>query len=152
MKSQSGGAGDVVAQPIAACFAHLADLEGYPRWYPQTVQGVEVIARDAQGRPDRVRAQLSFRQGPLHFERALPLQITRSEPTEVLLERIADSTHDREQFQVRWLLRELDPARTDLRVTLSARLDLPAFLPGLGGVANGVARGFLEAAVRSLGG
>ena len=65
MKELHGTAAEFVAAPLDQCFALLADIDGYPSWYPDAVRGVEVLDHDGDGRPSRVRAKLHLSQGPL---------------------------------------------------------------------------------------
>lgn len=152
MKALAGSASGVAQAPIEVCFAKLADIEAYPQWYPETVKRADVIARDASGQAEQVDATLLFAQGPLKFDQSVPLQVTLAHPSMVKLTRVPDATHDKEQLRVQWGLVASGPDRTEMTVELAANLNLPPFLPGLGSIANGVAQGFVDAAVRSLNG
>ncbi len=149
MKVFDGSATGTVAAPLERCFTQLADLEGYPQWYPETVRSMTVTARGDDGQPAAIAAALTFAYGPLKFNHDLPLTITLDEPRSILLQRLADDEHDPEQFQVRWQLEPVDAESTRLTVKLHATLNLPAFLPDA--IADEVSRGFLVAAQRSLG-
>lgn len=152
MKDLSGIATGVAEAAIDRCFARLADMESYPSWYPEGVRLVEVVERDVSGLASRVDATLTIARGPLRFDRAVPLSVLREHPGLIRLERVPDDAHDREQLQVIWRLQALTEARTELSVEMRAQLALPPFVPGLGGLAEDVAGGFLDAAVRDLSG
>jgi len=150
MKDLAGVATGVVNASIDRCFVRLADIEAYPGWYPDGVRQVEVTERDDLGLPIRVDATLTIAFGPLKFDRAVPMSLTLDHPGEIRLERVPDDTHDREQLQVIWRLRAVTESSTELSVEMRAQLDLPPFIPGIGGLAKEVAGGFLNAAVRDL--
>ncbi len=57
---------------------------------------------------------------------------------------------DREQFSVTWHVREAEGG-AEIDLALDANLSVPRLVP-LGGIGNGVARGFVDAAARALGG
>lgn len=152
MKDLSGIATGVAQSPIDRCFARLSDMESYPGWYPEGVRQVVVLERDDLGVPRRVDATLTITHGVLRFDRAVPMSVALEHPGLIRLERVPDDTHDREQLQVIWRLRSLADQGTELSVEMRAQLALPPFVPGLGGLAEEVAGGFLRAAVRDLSG
>ena len=126
----------------------LANVEGYPGWYPEGVRSAEVLERDPAGVPTRVKATLHIAQGPIQRDFKVHLSVTLREPELIALERIPHGAGDREQMSVTWRLAA--GSGTALTVELAARLSIPAFMP-VGGLADSMARGFLDAAVAQLG-
>ncbi len=136
-----------VEASVEACLALLADVEGYPRWHPEVVRGVEVSERDRAGRASRARVELRLGFGQLagSFEELMAVSVRPGE--EVRLERIPHGAGDPERFEVRWRVTAGPPTRLELE--LSASLELPRLLP-LGGLADSVAQGFVAAARLAL--
>lgn len=151
MKQLSATATGVAASPIERCYAHLLDVEGYPQWYPDGARRVEVVERDADGSALRVDAVLAAAVGPLRKEFRVRLAVEREPPVRIALARIADDRGDHELLTIAWGLRAVavGESRTEVTVSLVARLDVPRFLP-VDRVAPELANGFLQAALRSL--
>jgi ribosome-associated toxin RatA of RatAB toxin-antitoxin module len=146
MAELRGTAADVVAAPLAECFALVEAVDRYPSWHPEVVREVEVLERDAEGRPHRVRTKLHVARGPLVKDFELVMAVV-AEPPEILkLTRVSDRPSD-QSFDVAWRLRE--GAGTRMTVDLSANLNVPRFLP-LGGIGNSMAEGFIRAAKDAL--
>lgn len=150
MKELAGSANGTVRASVQRCYEFLTDVKGYERWYPETVRSVEVVESDSSGTPTVVNVELVFAFGPLKFENSVPMTVVLEESKMVWLHRVPDDNHDPEQFQVKWLLDSIDENNTELKMQLSANLDLPPFLPGLNAVADEVARGFVYAAASSV--
>jgi ribosome-associated toxin RatA of RatAB toxin-antitoxin module len=151
MKDLGATASGQTTASIEDCFAQLSDLESYPRWYPTGVRGSEVLERDADGKPTTVKTTLHISVGPMNRDFKVHLAVTAREPDFIDLKRLPKSSGDREEMQVTW---RLSPAGdgaggTHIRVDLKARLSVPPLLP-VGGVADGLAKGFLNAALDSL--
>ncbi|MDE3131719.1 MAG: SRPBCC family protein [Acidobacteriota bacterium] len=149
MKDLSATATGVAATPIERCYAHLLDVERYPRWYPDGAKRVEVLERDAGGVALLVDAVLAAVAGPLRKEFPVRLAVQRTALERIALARVADDRGDHELLTIAWVLRALGGAETEITVELGARLDVPPFLP-IDPVAREVANGFLQAALRSL--
>jgi hypothetical protein len=151
MKELSGTATGVADAPIEACFHKLADLESYPQWYPDGIGRADVVERDADGRPTRVDTSLliSLGGGGMNFNFDVPLEVILDRPESIRFQRVADGRHDPEQLQVSWVLKALDPQRTELTAELRANLNVPPFLP-VGRIAQDVASGFVQAAIAAL--
>ncbi len=145
------GTGDTrVSAPVARCLELLQAVERYPSWYPEVVRRVEVTERRSDGSAAQARTTLHVSQGP--FNRDIDLLLTvQSEPGGIVrLIRIPHDASDREVFSVTWRVSE--PERgTRIEVQLDANLSVPRLVP-LGGIGNGVARGFVDAAARALDG
>jgi hypothetical protein len=149
MKNLSATASGIANAPIERCFEMLSDVGGYARWYPAGVKESEVLERGPDGRPSRVKTTLSLNQGPIQRDFKLHLGVREQQPNLVELIRLAKSADDREEMRVIWRLAP-SGAGTQITVELSARLSIPGFLP-VGGVADGLARGFLDAALAAVG-
>jgi hypothetical protein len=134
---------------IDRCFERLADVERYPVWYPTGVRRAEELERGADGAATKVKATLALAHGPIQRDFTLHLGVTVDRPRLVELRRLPKEPGDQEQVTITWRLSELGSERTQLAVELAAKLDIPRFLP-LGGVADHIARGFLDAAVASF--
>lgn len=146
MAQLRGTATDLVAAPLADCFAFVQAIDRYPSWHPDVVRAVEVLERDAEGRPQRVHAKLHVARGPLVKDFDLIMAVI-AEPLEGLkLTRVSDRPSD-QSFDVAWRLRE--DAGTEMTVDLSANLNVPRFVP-LGGIGDSMAEGFVQAAKDAL--
>jgi ribosome-associated toxin RatA of RatAB toxin-antitoxin module len=148
MKELHGSAYSSVDAPPDKCLALLEAVDTYPDWHPEVVQEVEVLASN-DGHPTRVRAKLHLARGPLVKDFNLVLSVATDGKRQVKLTRIRDRDSGPEQFDVTWLVEDTGP--TLIRLDLSASLDVPRFLP-VGGVGDGVAEGFVAAAVKELSG
>jgi ribosome-associated toxin RatA of RatAB toxin-antitoxin module len=147
MKELRGSASRQVDASRAACFALLADVERYPDWYPQTVQIVRAIERDATGQVSKARAKLHVSYGPLVRDFDLLLTVQLGPPESVKLIRIPHEPGDPERFEAAW--RVLAGPRTTIELRLDAALSLPRLVP-IGGMADELARGFVAAAGGAL--
>lgn len=148
MKDLRGEAVRTVQAVAQRCLDLLADLEGYPLWYPDVVRHVEVLERDEQGHAARARATLHAAIGPINRDLQLLLAVTRGADT-VRLARVTHGGSDRERFEVRWRAAPHLSDQTRLELALEASLDLPRLLP-TGGLADSLAAGFVAAAAREL--
>jgi hypothetical protein len=146
VKQLHGNAALEVAAPAAACLALFEAVERYPDWYPDVVRRVVVVEQDAGGRPSQARAALHVAYGPLVRDFDLLLAV-RAQPPTVTLDRVPHHPGDREQFRVTW--RATDGPRTRIELELDANLSVPRLVP-VGGVGDGLARGFVDAAAREL--
>ncbi len=146
VKRLQGTASREVASSPAQCLALLEDVERYPVWYPEVVRRVEVTRRDGDGRPSEVAADLHLSYGPVTRDFDLLMAVLVRPPT-VTLDRVRDQPSDEHEFQVAW--RVADGPRTRIELRLAANLDVPRFLP-VGGIGDGIAGGFVDAAAREL--
>jgi hypothetical protein len=146
VKRLEGRAGAEVAATPEEAVALLAAVERYPQWYPEVVREVDLLERDADERPLRVRAKLHLSRGPLSSDFDLTLAVHIG-PSSVTLTRIPSPGHDDELFEVDWHVGGASPTR--LSVTLTAVLDVPRLIP-LGGIGDEVAAGFVAAAASAL--
>lgn len=149
MKELSAHVTGVSPATIDRCYEHLLDVEHYPDWYPDGAKQVDVLTRDDAGRPLTMDAVLAAVAGPLRKDFPVRLQLESTPNTRIALARIADERGDHEALTVAWQLRDLAGEGTEVTVELSARLDVPPFLP-LDPVAREVANGFLQAALASF--
>jgi ribosome-associated toxin RatA of RatAB toxin-antitoxin module len=147
MKELHGTASAAVGVPGDRCFALLADVEGYPRWYPDVVRDVQVLERDGPGQPTKVRTTLHVAQGRLARDFTLTMAVTAQRPSLVKLTRVPNEPSDEERFEVAWHLDS--SAETRIRLELDANLSVPRLLP-LGGIGDSIAHGFVAAAARAL--
>ena len=138
--------------PIERCFERLVDIAGYPSWYPTGVKRAEQLEQGPDGRPTKVAATLALTSGPIQRDFSLEFGVTTERPTLIELRRLPHgSGGGADLVVISWRLRELAADRTELTVAFDAELDVPRFLP-LGGLADGIAGGFLAAAIASLSG
>jgi Polyketide cyclase / dehydrase and lipid transport len=147
VKRLEGTAAVEVASPAAECVALLAAVERYPAWYPEVVRRVEVTEHDPMGRPSRARATLHVSYGPLVRDFELLLAIAFEPAGTITLSRVPDEPSDPERFEVTW--RVGDGGRTRIELRLDANLSIPRLLP-VGGIGDGLAQGFVDAAARAL--
>jgi hypothetical protein len=146
VKELSGSAYSAVDATVARCMALLEAVDSYPEWHPEVVQEVEVLARN-DGHPTRVRTKLHLARGPLVKDFNLVMAVASDGRRQVRLTKVRDAHSGPEQFEVTWLVEDTGP--TLIRLDLSASLDVPRFLP-VGGVGDGMAEGFVAAAVKAL--
>jgi ribosome-associated toxin RatA of RatAB toxin-antitoxin module len=149
MRELTSSATAVAHQPIERCFTHLADIERYPDWYPQTVKRLTVVERDGEGRAQKVDAQLAVAAGPISKTFNVRMQLTTLRPSLVSLERVADDRGDHEALTIKWKLAAAGSDETEIQLEMTAYLDVPRFLP-IGQITDEVAHGFVGAAVSSL--
>lgn len=147
MKDLRGEASQRVQAPPQRCLDLLADLESYPRWYPEVVRRIEVVQRDGD-RVTRARATLHAAIGPINRDFELLLSVTRGTDT-VTLGREPHERSDREHFEVKWRAIAAGADHTRLELALAASLNLPRMLPTRG-LGDTLAAGFVGAAVKEL--
>jgi ribosome-associated toxin RatA of RatAB toxin-antitoxin module len=148
MKELTGRASATTTASAEQSLALLTAIDGYPRWYPAVVKSVEVLERDDQDRPSKVRSKLHVERGPLTRDFDLTMEVKLYPPGAVRLSRVPHDGRDSEKFEVSWFVRETQP--TEIHLDLAANLDVPRLLP-LGGVGDSMAQGFVSAATRELG-
>jgi hypothetical protein len=129
-------------------YALLAHVEGYPSWYPSGVRDAEVLELGPDGKPAKVKATLHAAVGPLVRDFKLHLAVITDEPERIELRRLPHDSRDREEMTVVWTLAP-QSEETRIQVDLRAKLSIPALVP-TGGVADQLARGFLDAALDAL--
>ena len=147
MKELHARASIQVAASEAETLAFLRAVEDYPRWYPDGVRSVSVLEQDDEGAATQVRATLHIAQGPLVRDFGLTLSVTTPGPDTIALRRQRHGAGDQEQFDVTW--RVIGGASVRIELALDANLSVPRFLP-VGGVAEGLAQGFVGAAATAL--
>lgn len=135
-----------IAAPLEECFVLLAAVDHYPEWCPDAVRDVQVLERDAAGRPRRVRMMIHVARGTLEKEFQLLLMIAVDPPRSVTLTRVTDHPTNQE-FTAVWLLRPDNGTRIALQ--LDAKLRIPALVPAAG-IPDEIANGFVAAASRAL--
>jgi hypothetical protein len=146
VKELQGTATRDVASSPAECLALFEAVERYPAWYPEVVRRVDVTHREGDGRASEVETDLHLAYGPVTKDFNL-LMTVRIEPPTVMLDRVRHGASDDHNFQVVWRVAEGPQTRIELR--LAASLDVPWFLP-VGGIGDGIAGGFIDAAAREL--
>jgi hypothetical protein len=147
MKDLHGEASRTVGVSPERCLDLLADLEGYPRWYPDVVRRVDVQERNG-ALATRARVLLHAHIGPMNRDLELTLAVTRR-TYGVLLQRVPHERTDSERFEVSWRAVADGQSGTRLQLALDASLPVPRMLP-THGLADGLAAGFVDAAVREL--
>jgi ribosome-associated toxin RatA of RatAB toxin-antitoxin module len=149
MKEITATATGTAQAPIERVYDHLLDVERYPDWYPDGVKSVEVLERGADGKAAKIDAVLAAVAGPLRKSFDVRLSVEPVRPTLVALTRQADERGDHEALTITWLLTSIAEQETEITVEMSARLDVPIFLP-VDPIAREVANGFLQAALQSV--
>jgi ribosome-associated toxin RatA of RatAB toxin-antitoxin module len=147
MKALAGTGVATVGATPEACFALVAAVDGYPRWYPEVIRSAEVLERDPAGWPSRARTLLHVSAVGLVRDFDLLMDEALEEEREVRLTRVADEPSDPERFEVVWRIAAGPPTRLELE--LAANLGVPRLVP-LGGVGDRLAQGFVDAAKRAL--
>jgi ribosome-associated toxin RatA of RatAB toxin-antitoxin module len=148
MKQLHGSADATAMASIEECFTLIGAVERYPDWHPDVVRAVVLLGHE--GDATRAEVMLHVAHGPIVRDFDLLMLVTHEPPSVMNLTRIARTIDDEEEFRVRWELRPVGPARTELKLELDASLAVPRLLP-LGGVGDTFAAGFVRAAVSALG-
>ena len=146
MRELTGTASERVAIARDRCISLLAAVDRYPDWYPDVVQAVDVLERNADGQPTRVRTKLHVMAGPVARDFDLVMAVDVQRPDTVRLTRVSDSGSE-QRFDVTWRLSEDGATRIELE--LYANINAPRFLP-LGGIGDSIASGFVTAATAEL--
>ena len=149
MKDLHATASATVAASPEQITALLADVEGYPRWYPDLIRDAETVERCADGTPTRARATIHLALGPLVRDFAMELAVTVVPGQSVTLTRVPHEPSDPERFEVSW--RVQPGASAQLLLELAANVDVPRLLP-VGTLGEQLAQGFVDAASRALAG
>lgn len=149
MRDLSATSAGEAPAPIEVVFERLSNVTDYPSWYPAGVKYAEELERGPDGEPSTVKTTLALAQGRIQRDFTLHLAVTRDRPRMIELRRLPKTADDRELVTITWQLGELGQERTRIEVALAAKLDIPRFLP-LGGIADNIAGGFLNAAVASF--
>ena len=147
MKELHGSAFAAVDATPAKAMTLLEAVDRYPEWHPDVVYEVEVLARN-DDHPTRVRTRLHMARGPLVKDFDLVMSVASDRRRQIRLTKVQDVHSGPEQFEVTWLVEDTGP--TLIRLDLAANLDVPRFLP-VGGVGDGLAEGFVAAALKELG-
>jgi ribosome-associated toxin RatA of RatAB toxin-antitoxin module len=148
MKQLSATASATTPASLQRCFELVSAIDQYPTWYPAGVSAADVTERDADGIPTRAHVDLHVAHGILVRDFSLNVAVLTRKFESVQIHRILSRAGDREEFAVAWALS--GDQQTQIEVRMHANLSIPGFLP-VGGVAESVANGFLEAALRALG-
>lgn len=148
MKELHARAQTEVSATADQAIALLRAVEEYPAWYPDGVRAVEVLERDPDGLPTKVKATLHVASGPLVRDFRLTLDVTSPEPGTIKLARRPHDSRDPERFEVTW--RVSDRYGVKIELALDANLSVPRLLP-VGGVGESISQGFVNAAARTLG-
>jgi ribosome-associated toxin RatA of RatAB toxin-antitoxin module len=147
MKDLTGSASSAIEAAPGACFELVSAIDRYPSWNPELIRNAEVLERDADGRPSRIRTTVHVAVGPLVRDFDLLMEVSRVDGREVRLTRVAHEPSDPERFEVVWRVGAEQPTRLELE--LAATLDVPRLVP-VGGAGDRIAQGFVEAAKREL--
>jgi ribosome-associated toxin RatA of RatAB toxin-antitoxin module len=150
VKELSATAGGTTQASIEQCFELLAAIDGYPNWHPTVITSAEVTERDADGLPTKARAVLHLANGFIQRDFRLNLAVGTQRPSSVEFARIPHDSGDQERLSVAWKLAQ-EGGQTRVEAALGANLSVPPFIP-LGGVADSLAQGFLDAALKALSG
>ncbi len=147
MKRLHGSADATAKASLQDCLSLISAVERYPQWHSDVVR--EVLLLDGDEPETRAEVTLHVAHGPIVRDFDLLMAVTHESPASMTLTRIARTSDDREEFQVRWQLRPLGPAQTELNLELDASLAVPRLLP-LGGIGDAFAASFVRAAVNAL--
>jgi Polyketide cyclase / dehydrase and lipid transport len=148
VKELTGSASGTTNASSEESLALLAAVDRYPSWHSAVVKEVDVLERDDQGQPTKVRTKLHVQYGPITHDFDLKMAVKVDPAGAVKLSRIPHHGDDGEKFEVAWRVSGAGP--TQIRLALDASLDVPRFLP-LGGVGDSIADGFVNAARKELG-
>jgi ribosome-associated toxin RatA of RatAB toxin-antitoxin module len=147
MKQLSASASAETSASRERCFALVCAIERYPSWCPDTVTAAEVTERDGDGLPTHARVNLHVVHGFLVRDFKLDVAVQTRKPESVEMARIPHRPDDREELVVGWSLDGDGPTRIEVR--MRANLSIPGLVP-VGGLAESVANGFLNAALSAL--
>jgi ribosome-associated toxin RatA of RatAB toxin-antitoxin module len=147
MKQLSASASAETSAPLERCFELVSAIDGYPSWYPETVTAAEVTERNPEGLPTRAHVNLHVVHGFLIRDFNLNVAVQARRLESVQMSRIPHGPGDREELTVGWALAGGDQTR--IEVAMRANLSIPGLVP-VGGLAESVATGFLNAALAAL--
>ena len=148
MKQLHGDGAASVSATSEECFAALAAVDRYPTWYPDVVQGAEVLETGEDGLPTRAQVTLHVSRGPVKQDFKLSMEVRAVRPDKVTLHRIPHDASDEHAFDVAWEIEDRGESRR-IRLAIDASLDVPRFLP-LGTIGDDLAEGFVAAVAREL--
>lgn len=146
MKDVHGSASAPVGETPEDCITLLAAVDRYPDWCPEMIREVDVLDRGGDGVPLRARTAVHVALGPVAHNFHFEIRVVVERGSGVTVSRIPDHASDPERLELSW---RVAPGR--LQVELSARLEVPRFLP-VGGLGERMAQEFVEAASRALAG
>jgi hypothetical protein len=146
MRELHGTASDVVAASLQECVALLAAIDGYPDWYPEGVREVEVLKRNAAGRPTRALTVLHVEAAGFNRDFHLTMAVKVGPRGRVALNKVKADSSD-PPFDVVWEVSEDEG--TLIKLDIETALPLPRLVP-LGGVGNSIAKSFVSAASEAL--
>jgi len=149
MKDLAATATGTTPTPIEECYAVLSDFERYPAWFPDSIKAAEILEQGPDGQPTRIKTTLHVAQGPIVRDFKVHMAVTVRRPELIELRRLPKEPSDHEQILVSWRLSDRDGG-TEIEAGLRASLNIPRFLP-VGGLAESMARGFLDAALVQFG-
>jgi ribosome-associated toxin RatA of RatAB toxin-antitoxin module len=147
MKQLSATRSATTPAPLERCFELVSAIDRYPSWYPSAVTSAEVTERDGDGLPTRARVDLHVAHGFLVRDFKLNVAVVTRKLESVEMSRIPHGPGDREELSVAWAL--AGGAPTQIEVRMYANLSIPGLVP-VGGLAESVAGGFLDAALTAL--
>ena len=119
MKELRGSARISVPAPSERCISLFEAVGDYPSWYPEVVQEVTVLEREADGRPSRVQTTLHVAKGPITKDFHLVLAVVSDRRSEVALSRVKQPGSGNEEFEATWQV-------TDSAARRSASTSWPA--------------------------
>jgi hypothetical protein len=150
MKDLAATATGTTPTPIEECYALLSDFERYPDWFPDGIKAAEILEQGPDGEPVKIKTTLHVAHGPIVRDFKVHMAVTGRRPELIELRRLPkEPSGDHEEILVSWRLSDQDGG-TEIEAGLRASLDIPRFLP-IGGLADSMARGFLDAALAQLG-
>lgn len=145
MKELRGSAETSVDATAEACFELAAAVDRYPSWN-SAISEVEVLQRNADGRPTRIRTAVNVAAGPISRAFDLLMDVEFSGRQAVCLSRVPHAPGDPEKFEVVWRIAE---GPTALQIELTATLEVPRLMP-VGAIGDRLAQDFVTAAKREL--
>ena len=152
MKEIRGGASAVVRARAEECFALLAAVDRYGGWNGELVGDLQVVERDSDEYPAKLRAVIHFKGSPFLKTLDLTVAVRAEPPRAVYITRIPNEPSDPERLQLLWRI-EPDGSRSGTRIDL-ALLAVASFVPGfmpVGGIGDRVAGKLLRSAADTLG-
>jgi ribosome-associated toxin RatA of RatAB toxin-antitoxin module len=149
LKQLQGSASAAIELSVEDCFALLASIDRYPAWF-EIVREVEILDREADGRPRLVRVEIYVPQSPFGTDFSFVVAVEADRPARMQFTKLPNGPADEDRIEVTWRMREA--GWTEIEFEFDAEVSfVPGYLP-VGGAGDVIAEVILDAATTALAG
>lgn len=149
MKQLQGSAIAETELPVEDCFALLASIDRYPAWF-EIVREVEILDREADGRPRLARVEIVVPQSPFGTDFSFMVAVEVDRPVKMRFTKLPDGPADEDRIELTWWVRE--NGWTEIEFEFDAAVSfVPGYLP-VGGAGDVIAEIILDAATTAFAG